>query len=142
MTASSADASGEMWLDQIPLEDGTDYAQIRQRFIGAIRARGAIDEHESCVIDVSDTEADFIEFCATTWPGRRTHPACVQSLRRRKANWVKKLTPLAEKFPKLKKQIEAFVLDRAKEALASSRVMNSNWHKMLETISDQFDLLI
>jgi hypothetical protein len=114
----TADATGEARFDQIPLEDGIDHEQMRKLLTTAIEARG------SCVIHNFDNEAELAEFCAATWPEQRTAQEAEIAL--------------AEKFPNLKKQIEAFVLDRAKEALASSRVMNSGWHNVLETMRDHF----
>jgi hypothetical protein len=131
MTAS-ADATGEAQFGTIPLEDGLDHAQMRTRFIDAIKARGP------CVVDDFDNEADFIKFCATTWPGKKTARLRAIIEAQESAMDEEAEIALAEKFPNLKKQIEAFVLDRAKEALASSRVVNSNWHKMLETTCDHF----
>jgi hypothetical protein len=129
---ASADATGEAQFDQIPLEDGLDHSQMRTRFIVAIKALGP------CVIHDSDNEADFIKFCATTWPGEKTARLRAIIEAQDSAMGEEAEPALAEKFPNLKKQIEAFVLDRAKEALASSRVINSDWRYMLQTLSDQF----
>jgi hypothetical protein len=128
---ASADATREAQFDQIPLEDGIDHGQMRKRLIVAIEALGP------CVINDFDNEVEFIEFCATTW-GEKTARLRAAMEAQKSAMGEEAEIALAEKFPNLKKQIEAFVLDRAKEALASSRIMNSNWHNVLETIRDHF----
>jgi hypothetical protein len=129
---ASADATGEAHFEPIPLGHGLDHSQMRTRFIVAIKALGP------CVIHDSDSEADFIEFCATTWPGEKTARLRAIIEPQESAMDEEAEIALAEKFPNLKKQIEEFVSDRAREALGSSRIMNSNWHEMLETISDHF----
>jgi hypothetical protein len=129
---ASADATREAQLYQIPLEHGLDHSLMRMRFIVAIKALGP------CAIHDSDNEADFIEFCATTWPGEKTARLRAVIEAQESAMGKEAEPALAEEFSNLKRQIEAFVLDRAKDSLASSRVMNSNWHQMLETISEQF----
>jgi hypothetical protein len=129
---ASADATREAQFDQIPLEDGIDHGQMRKCLTVAIEALGR------CVIHDFDNEVDFIEFCATTWPGEKTARLRAAMEAQKSAMGEEAEIALAEKFSNLKKQIEAFVLDRAKEALASSRVMNSNWHKILETLHDNF----
>jgi hypothetical protein len=107
----------EVRLDQILL-DGFDHDQTRKLLAAALAARG------SCAIRNCENDAELDEFCAATWPEQ----------------WaaLEAETAVAEKFPNLRKQIEAFVLDRAKEALASSRIMNSSWREMLETTSNHF----
>jgi hypothetical protein len=122
---ASGDATGEAHFDRIQLEDGVDHGQMRGRFIEAIEARGP------CDIRDFDNEANFIKFCDTTWPGETTARLRASI----EAQETEDDVDLAAKFPNLRKQIEAFVLDRAKEALASSRIMNSSWREMLETIS-------
>jgi hypothetical protein len=114
----SADASGEAHFDQIPLEDGADHGQTRIRLTDAIRARG------SCVIHNFDNEDALGKFCELNWPRQRTDQ--------------EDEIVLAQEFPDKKKQIESFVLDRTREARASSRIMNFNWHEILKTLSDVF----
>ena len=111
--------TGKVYLEQIWGTDGLDLDQMRTRLIVGIKARG------KCVIRRFKDEVDFCNFCETTWPGREEADEEAE-------------IALAKKFPNLRKQIGAFVLDRAKEALASSRGMNSNWYKMLETTCDHF----
>jgi hypothetical protein len=104
-------------LDQIPL-DGFDHDQMRKRLAAALGAR------ESCVIRSCENDAELAEFCAARWPQQ----------------WAVQETEiaLAKKFSNRKKQIEAFVSERTKEALASSKIMNSDWRETLETLSTLF----
>jgi hypothetical protein len=115
---ASAHATGEVHFDQIRGREGLDPDQMRARLIEAISACG------KCVIRDCDNEADLVEFREATWPGRELMDE-------------ENETDLAERFPNVRKQIEAFVLDRAR-ALASSRIMRPNWREMLEATTDHF----
>jgi hypothetical protein len=128
---ASADATGARF-DPVPIEDGLDHSQKRARFIGAIKALGPR------VIRDFDNEADFIEFCATTWPGEKT--ARLRAIIEAEVSAMEEEAEvvLAEKFLNIKKQVESFVLDRTREALTSSRVMSSFWREGLQIQSDFF----
>lgn len=65
----ATDGSGEVQFDRIPLEGRPDYAQMRQRFIEAIKARGSMEAPKPCEIHGFGDEAGLIKFCAATWPG-------------------------------------------------------------------------
>jgi hypothetical protein len=113
---ASADAT-EVYFYQIPL-DGFDHDQMRKRLAAALDARG------SRMIRNCESDAALAAYCAATWP----------------AQWVAQEAErdLAEKFSSRKTQIEAFVSERTKESLASSKIMTSDWRETLETLSALF----